>query len=372
MKDSTYKVINLEKRMLDLWVGAKSPREVTSMRKSVVLIVAFFAVLSIVAMPVFADGGNGKKDLTIGVCIPYEIGWFSAFHKGVEVMAKAEGVKVVWVYNNYKAADETKAIQDLISMGVDGINLTAVTPESAEYSCELANDAKIPIQITESGTAEGRGKPIAIIDFDWKGIYRYIADNLRKDSQGPLSIINIQGMAGSAPVNAGIQGFKDEMSKLPDMKLATEIEYGNYAAAPSLALMQNYIQSGLKFNVAVGSCQEITDGIIQALKQANLRDKVTVVSVNGGEMDVDNMEKGNIDYILSQSPGLHGMICAANLIAYLKGETYQHKTFSPVVWVNQKTWRTELIPWAMDETWLPVVKEFLKSGKVKLELKSKG
>ncbi|HEY9595839.1 MAG TPA: sugar ABC transporter substrate-binding protein [Spirochaetia bacterium] len=341
------------------------------MRKGVLLFVTLVALLAMVAGPVFASGGSekAKKDLTIGVVIPYEIGWFSAFHKGVEVVAKAEGVKIVWAYNNYKADEETKAVQNLISMGVDGINLTAVTPESAEYSCRLANDAKIPIQITESGKAEGKGKPIAIIDFDWNGIYRYIADNLRKDVQGPMSIINIQGMAGSAPVNAGIQGFKDEMAKLGNMKLATEIEYGNYAAAPSLALMQNYIQAGLKFNVAVGSCQEITDGIIQGLKQANLRDKVTVVSVNGGEMDVDNIQKGNIDYILSQSPGLHGMICAANLIAYLKGGTYQKSTYSPVIWVNKDTYKTELIPWAMDDSWLPVVKEFLKSGKVDLSLR---
>ncbi len=348
-------------------------QEVSRMKK-VCMLFAVLAIVALIAAPVFAGGTAEKKTtkaLTVGVCIPYEIGWFTAFHKGFDVVAKAEGVTVKWVYNNYKADDETKAIQNLISLGVDGINLTAVTPESAEYSCRLANEAKIPIQITESGVGQGKGVPIAVIDFNWEGIYRYIADNLRKDVQGPLSVINIQGMAGSPPVMAGIQGFKDQMSKLPDMKLATEIQYGNYAAEPSLKLMQNYIQSGLKFNVAVGSCQEITDGIIQGLKEANLRDKVTVVSVNGGPMDVDNIQKGNIDFILSQSPGLHGMICAANLIAYLKGETYQKRTFSPVIWVDKNTWQSKLIPWDMDESWMPVVKEFLKTGEVKLELRKK-
>lgn len=339
------------------------------MKKASMLLV-ILAVAALIAAPVFGTGQTEKeKKLTVGVCIPYEIGWFTAFHKGFDVVAQQEGVEVKWVYNNYKADDETKAIQNLISLGVDGINLTAVTPESAEYSCRLANDAKIPIQITESGVGQGKGVPIAVIDFDWEGLYRYLADNLRKDVKGPLTVMNIQGMAGSAPVNAGIQGLKDQMTKLPDMKLATEVQFGNYAAEPSLKLTQNYIQSGLEFNVAIGSCQEITDGIIQGLKEANMRDKVTIVSVNGGPMDVDNIQKGNIDYILSQSPGLHGMICAANLIASLKGQSFQKKTFSPVLWVDKNTWQKNLIPWDMDATWMPVVKEFLKSGKVDLTLR---
>jgi len=88
-------------------------------------------------------------------------------------------------------------------------------------------------------------------------------------------------------------------------------------------------------------------------------------------MDVENLKKGNIDYCLSQSPGLHGMICAANLIAMLKGQTYQKKTYSPVVWVNQKTWEAELIPWDMDDSWLPVVQEFIKTGQYKPELRAR-
>ena len=53
--------------------------------------------------------------------------------------------------------------------------------------------------------------------------------------------------------------------------------------------------------------------------------KVTVVTVNGGPMDINNFLKGNLDFALSQSPGLHAMICAANLIAFMNGEPYQTK-----------------------------------------------
>ena len=310
------------------------------------------------------------KQLTIGVVIPYEIGWFAAFKQGFEVIAKEENVKLVWQYHNYKAEDETKAVQNLITLGVDAINVTAATADSAQYSSSLANDAKIPIQITESGIAAGKGKPVANIDFNWEKIGRYLVDNIRNELKGPLSIVWIQGFAGTPPVNQAITGFKDELTKSKDIKLATDVQYGDYATDKSLSVMKSLVQSGLEFNVAIGNSQEITEGIIQGLKEQNVdRSKVTVVSVNGGPMDVENFKNGNLDYAVSQSPGLHGMICAENLISYLKGRTYQEQTYSPVIWVSAETWSKDLIPWDMNTSWLPVVEEFVKTGNYKPELK---
>ena len=86
---------------------------------------------------------------------------------------------------------------------MDALNVTAVTPQSAEYSCRLANEAGIPIQITESGIADGKGKPFADIDFNWFEVYKTVAQGLRNDVKGDLSVIWIQGFAGTPPVMQG-------------------------------------------------------------------------------------------------------------------------------------------------------------------------
>jgi ABC-type sugar transport system substrate-binding protein len=342
------------------------------MRKKVFLVMGIFIALALlVSTLIYAEKAEKKEELTVGVVIPYEIGWFTAFHQGFEVVSNTEGVKVVWQYNNYKADDETKAVQNLITLGVDGMNITAVTPASAEYSCRLANEADIPIQITESGIAEGKGKPFADIDFNWFEIYHTVARSIRKDEPGELKVIWIQGFAGTPPVIQGIQGFKEEIAKLDDIRLATDVQYGDYATAPSLNITKTLVQSGIEFNVAIGACQEITDGIIQGLKEENVNlDKVAIVTVNGGPMDIENFKRGDLDYCLSLSPGLHGMICAKNLIAYLKGEKYQKKSYSPIVWCNRDNWEELLIPWDVDDNWLSVVEEFVKTGKYKPEFKS--
>jgi ABC-type sugar transport system substrate-binding protein len=330
----------------------------------------FILLIVVMITTMVVPASFGAKQLTVGVVIPYEVGWFGAFKQGFEVIAKEEGVKLVWQYHGYKADQETSAVQNLITMGVDAINVTAATSDSAQYSCSLANDAKIPIQITESGIAAGKGKPVANIDFNWSQIYRFLVDNLRRDQKGPLSLVYISGFAGSPTITQAITGLKDEITKVKDVKLATDVQYGDYATDKSLNITKSLVQSGLKFNVAIGVCQEVTEGIIQGLKEQNIdRKKVTVISVNGGPMDVENFKKGNLDYAVSQSPALHGMICAENLISYLKGRTYQKQTYSPITWVSAKTWQKNLIPWDMNTSWLPVVKEFVKTGNYKPELK---
>jgi ABC-type sugar transport system substrate-binding protein len=334
--------------------------------RKLVLGLAILLALLALASPVFAKGK------VIGVVIPYEIGWFTAFHQGFEMATKLQGDKIVWAYHNYKAEDETKAVENLIAQGVDAINVTSVTPQSAEYSCRLANEAKIPIQITESGIAAGKGKPFADIDFNWFDVYKTVAQGMRKDIKGDMSVLWLQGFAGTPPVMQGIQGFKEEIAKMKGIKLATEVQDGKYAVKDSLDLTKTLVQGGLKFNVAIGACQEISEGIIQALAEEKVsRSAVTVITVNGGPMDIENFKKGKLDYCLSLSPGLHGMICATNLLAYMNKQTYQKKTYSPIVWTTKDNWQQKLIPWDMDESWTPVVNEFIKTGQYKPELRKK-
>jgi ABC-type sugar transport system substrate-binding protein len=328
------------------------------MKKTILIALVIMAVLVSAGAPLFAEGH------TVGVVIPYEIGWFTAFHRGFEIVANNQGDKLVFAYHNYQADKETEAVQNLIAQGVDAINVTAVTPQSAEYSCRLANEAGIPIQITESGIADGKGKPFADIDFNWFDVYKTVADGLRKDLKGDLSVVWLQGFAGTPPVMQGDKGFKDRIAQLKGIKLATAPQDGQYATKPSLDIMKTLIESGLKFNVAIGGCQEITEGIIQALKEENVpRNAVTVVTVNGGPMDINNFLKGNLDFALSQSPALHGMICAANLLAYMNKQPYQKKTYTPVVWVSKSDWKQKYITWSVDESWLPLAYDFIKTGK---------
>ena len=162
------------------------------------------------------------------------------------------------------------------------------------------------------------------------------------------------------------------MAATPGLNHSAPAQDGQYATETALNITKAMVQGGLDFNVAIGSCQEITEGIIQGLKEERVSlDDVVIITVNGGPQDVVNLEDGEIDYCVSQPVGMHGMICAQNLINMLKGRNYQTKTYSPIVWTTRADWREKLIPWELSKAWLPVVEEFIKTGKYNEALRPK-
>ena len=117
------------------------------MKRILIVLAVVVLALAMVVPAAFAQK-------TIGVVIPYEIGYFAAYHTGFQSVADAMGVKLVFAYHGYNADKEAEAVQNLISQGVDAINVVCVSPESAQYSCVLANEAGIPIQCSDSGVGE--------------------------------------------------------------------------------------------------------------------------------------------------------------------------------------------------------------------------
>ena len=81
----------------------------------IAILLMLFAVLS----PLTAKGADEKKDqLTVGVVIPYQIGWFAAFHQGFSLVAEAENVKLVWQFHEYSPDKEANASKP-VGIGVD-------------------------------------------------------------------------------------------------------------------------------------------------------------------------------------------------------------------------------------------------------------
>ena len=310
-----------------------------------------------------AAKGKAAEGLELGYVIPYEVGWYTYFVQGFEMVCEEYGVKTTRLHNQYNPQEELTAVQDLITRDVDVICVTSPTPESAQHVAQLANEAGIPIQVTETTISDGPGKAFARLDFDWYTINEAIIDALRKDEKGELKIVYIAGMAGSAPVQLMLEGIYAAVEKYDDVELVS-MQYGDYKIDKSMNIMQDWLQAGLDFNVAIGACQEITEGIIQAINQSGVDpDSIVVVSSNGGPMDTQNVADGEIDYVMSYSPGVNGAIYARNVIAYMNDEPYQELAYGPWVWTSADNYLDTYLTWDVTEAYLPIVEKFVKTGK---------
>ena len=66
-----------------------------NMKKKVIVGLLVLMTLCLLVPSAFAKGH------TIGVVIPYEIGWFAGFHNGFQIVANNQGDKLVFAYHNY-------------------------------------------------------------------------------------------------------------------------------------------------------------------------------------------------------------------------------------------------------------------------------
>lgn len=318
--------------------------------------------LCVIAALAFSAFGAEKKPLdqmTIGYVMPYNIGWFAYFGDAFDLIAKSNGIKTVRMLSDWQPDKEAKAVQDLISMGVDAINVCSGSPDSAQYVAQLANEAGIPLSIEDSAIAPGPGKPIADIEFDWYRAGEMLAEEISTRWPGS-KIVFIQGIAGVGPVELQNQGIKAKAEELGNIEVVA-IQYGDYMIEKAFNITKDLVQSGLEFDVAIGGCQELSEGIIEGLKSEGVEGKI-VLTVNGGPMDIVNFDEGELHGGVSQSPGFHALLCALTVIEYLKGNPVPELVHTPLVWITPEDYKEKHLPWEMDESWIPVAEKFIRTG----------
>lgn len=302
------------------------------------------------------------SEMVVGYIMPYNLGWFAYLGDAFDLVCNQYGIKTIRLLSWWEAEKEIQAVQDLVAIGVDAINVCSGGPDAAQRDCQIANEANIPISIEDSAIAEGPGKPITDIEFDW-----YLAGQMMAEKaieHGGTKVVSIQGIAGVGPVELQNQGLMDVAESTGKLEVV-KIEYCEYMEDLAYTAIKDIVQSGLEFDVVIGGCMELTEGVIEGLKSENVDlDDVFIMSCNGGPMDVVNFDEGELDGAISQSPGFHGLLCALTVVEYLKGNPPPELVFTPIIWVDQSNYKEKTLPWHMDTTWIPIAEEFIRTGEL--------
>jgi ribose transport system substrate-binding protein len=327
-------------------------------------------VLLVIFIAAFAFAGSGREakekaldEMTVGVVLPYFEGWFNYWNIGWNVVMNEYGIETQVVLTSWEPEREIQAVRDFVAKGVDAITITSGNPDAAQTCCQIANDGGVPIQICDTKVADGPGEPFSDVEFDWYNIGEKFGQNIARIWPGS-KVVEMQGLAGFGPVELQKEGLRDFVAKEGGIELVHLEHINDYGIETTLNTMRDIIQGGLDFDVVIGGAQEQTQGTIEALKAAGKLDEVVVVSGNGGPLDEENFAEGELEACISQPPGFHAMVAATVMIEFLKGNEPPELTYTPTVWCMQDDWQETVIPWEVDESWVPVVENFIKTGKL--------
>jgi ribose transport system substrate-binding protein len=140
---------------------------------------------------------------------------------------------------------------------------------------------------------------------------------LAKKMNGKARIIEITGTPGASPTVARHDGFHKAIAKYPGMKVIATAN-GDYLPTTGLKVVSDLLGRYKKgsFDAIYSYADDMSGGIARALREAGRAQEVPVVSINGQQVGVDLIKKGDMDATGAYAlVGREAVMAAAKVLA---------------------------------------------------------
>lgn len=263
----------------------------------------------------------GKK-FKIGVAISNYADTFVAYTlKSIQEKAKeySSEADFIFVDCQQNASTQNTMVENLVAQGVDALIMNAVDSSACDNMIEVCNKANVPVFVFNKKLSV-QDKCETFVGPDDTQIGEVQATSLVKQMGETGNVVIIMGKAGSDNTMKRTQGNKNILEKYPDIKIVGE-DSASWDRAKSMAIVENWLQSGLKFNAILCNNDEMAVGAALAIKGQNKNlDDYIIAGVDGSPAGLDAVKEGNVDVTIYNSTKWIGDTVTENCVKYLKGE----------------------------------------------------
>ncbi len=271
--------------------------------------------------------------------------WRVAQINSIKSEAEKRGYELVYTDAGGDASKQISDVEDIVAQKVDYLILDPREEEGSVPALQAANKAGVKTIVIDRLVKGQAGTDFITYigtDFVWEG--KAAGEWLAKAKNGKANIVEITGTAGSSAAIDRQKGFKEAISKFPDMKIIAS-QTANFSRADAQKVMENIIQSkGKQFDTVFAHNDEEAMGAIQALKSAGLQPgkDVTVIGIDGEKDAVKAIIAGELSVTVTCNP-LYGPITFDTLEKVIKGEKIDTKIILPD-YIIDKTNAEEMLP----------------------------
>ena len=275
-----------------------------------------------------ADNGGdtaAKGNYTVGISLPAaDHGWMGALIGNAKAEAdKHSNIKQI-VYTAKDPAKQTSDIEDLITKKVDAIVMLPIESAALTPAAEKIAKAGIPLIVidravnTESYRTYVGGDNYGI----GYGDAKYLVDELiKRKGKAEGKVVEISGVPSSV-TDLRSKGFRDYIKDYPGVQIIAS-QPGDFTREKALKAMENILQANKGIDAVYSQDDDMTVGIVQAIKDAKRQDEMFIVS-SGGMQEIYKMmkEKAKPEVVVSltYSPTMSGTaVKLASLILEGKG-----------------------------------------------------
>lgn len=288
------------------------------------------------------------KKLTFGY-IAYNMKdvWNMYSAEAFQYAGKQKGVETIILDAENNLEKSVSLMQDLINKKVDGISIFPISPEQAGTLSKMANDAGIPVTFENLKPGDNVGDYISVIaaEYDLIGEAGF---NFIAETWPGAKVLYVAGAKGGGVYEKYQEGIDRAMAKIGDKITLVDVVHGDWETEKAMNVTQSFIQSGKEFDVVFANNELMGKGVMNALKEANLQDKVKIVSTGGGPDGLKMIEEGEITATMSAPVSLQGLITFRNLYQNANGKAPEKFTPLPIIPVTKDS-LAEAVSWVVDE-----------------------
>ncbi|WP_066689336.1 substrate-binding domain-containing protein [Christensenella intestinihominis] len=277
---------------------------------------------------------DGKGPL-VGISVPNNpTGWVAAVQWSAKQTAEELGLNYVLVASD-SVNDQANKIDELIQMGCEYI---VMMPDNDELAVAAQKVLDAGITLIDFDRTLGDVQPDYYVAGDNTGMGvaggEYIVDKLGPDG-GKVVIMNIPSYGEI--FTERVDGFKSVAAEHPELEIIGEYASDNGAPETVLTVMSDVLTANPEIDAIYSSDDEMSQGILQAIKEAGRTDIKVITGGGGAKTYFDLFDDYPDIWVSSQTYAPYMMADAVKIADKLiKGETVEQKTIIPTSNVDRE------------------------------------
>jgi ribose transport system substrate-binding protein len=220
-------------------------------------------------------------------------GWLKALSDNAKAKAKELGIDMTVNDSATTSAEQADQIETLIQGKPDvlvvlpneGEPLTPVAQKAMDQGIQVINIDR------EFSTASAYHTLIAGDNYGI-GVQagNYFADQLKCKG----NVVEIQGIAGISVTNQRSKGFADAIAQCKGGIKVIAQQPADFAPDKGLSVMQNILQAQSKIDAVYTHDDDMAQGVVQAIKNANRDKDMWLTGVGGSKAAMDQIKQGGL------------------------------------------------------------------------------
>ncbi len=280
------------------------------------------------------DGAGENTPLKVGVSMPNLTNvFFLQIQEGMEKALTGENDEVIIMDANGDQNKQMNDVSDMINQGCNVIALSPINSDGVRATLEACKEAGVPVIAFNVGTKNPELVASTIVS-DNEESGHMCAKALAEALGGKGKVVEIT-FSTTTTCYQRQKGFEDEIrANYPDIEILQSKDVEKATADYSQPIMVDFINANPELDGVFTINDPTARGAIAALKEANMIDKVKVVSVDGSDEGKGFIRAGEMVASAAQDPEGIGRNVVETGYKLIKGEEVEHDIIMPMTIID--------------------------------------